>query len=191
MTKPRGADNTTRLLTNQLFMRNNIMADSDLTAETLRSLLRYDSTTGLFSWRDFGMNPNRRTKFVSDRSPRYSNITISGKVYRAHRLAWLYHYGVWPETFLDHINGRKSDNRITNLREASNAENQQNRKLNKNSKSGLTGVCYDKAAYNWKARINIGGTSKNLGKFPTKELAHEAYLAAKQQLHTFNPIQTR
>ncbi|MCK9994539.1 MAG: hypothetical protein Dbin4_03059 [Alphaproteobacteria bacterium] len=155
----------------------------------LKALLHYDPDTGAFTWR---VKPNRRIRVgdvAGDLRPNgYRRIRIDGKPYAAHRLAWLYVYDRWPANQLDHMNGVRDDNRWDNLREATNAENSQNRNINSNSTSGLMGVCWHKQRQKLRAEIQIAGRKKHLGLFTTPEDAHAAYLAAKADLHTFQPV---
>jgi hypothetical protein len=157
----------------------------NLTQDRLRELLLYDAETGIFT---------RRIKtgrvLVGDvagslHQKGYREIKVDYKHYFAHRLAWFYVHGVWPKDQIDHINGVKDDNRICNLREATNAENNQNqRKASRNSRSGLLGVC---TSNNRKPRamIRFNGKRLYIGTFDTPELAHAAYLVAKEKLHPF------
>lgn len=104
----------------------------------------------------------------------YLTIQAKGKTYKAHRLAWLYFYGVHPAGEIDHINGVKDDNRIKNLRDVPKAINQQNRRNVKG---------YSKDGNRWKAQIRANGIWKHLGCYETEGQAHAAYLIAKDQLH--------
>lgn len=161
--------------------------DSRLTCERLKELLDYDAETGVFTW---ASSPNRNDLVgktaggVTERG--YIKIRIDGIKHRAHRLAWLYVHGRWPEDRIDHINGDSTDNRIANLREARQFENGQNRKASKSSAAGLLGV--SKQAYGkWVAVICLRRKRYNLGSFNTPEEAHQAYVKAKGEIHTFNP----
>jgi len=92
-----------------------------LTQEKLKELLAYDSETGLFKW---CVRVGKRIHVGSiaghlDEISGYIRITVQGKIYQAHRLAWLYVHGYFPETDVGHINKVRHDNRIENLREAS------------------------------------------------------------------------
>jgi len=99
----------------------------------------------------------------------------------AHRIIWCLVYGDLPE-MLDHINGEKSDNRLENLREATNRLNQANRKLNKNNSTGYKGV-YKHPSKKYVANIRKGGKQCHLGCFESAEDAHRAYVAAANDLH--------
>jgi hypothetical protein len=162
-----------------------------LTQERLRELLNYDPETGLFTWR---IAPCGRVKIGAEagavNARGYVEVGVAKKVYKAHRLAWFYTYGVWPRAMLDHRNRTRSDNRFANLREATNAQNKQNSQLARaDNECGLIGVSARKNGH-FVARIQIpGGTRKHLGTFTTKELANEIYLLAKEMVHPFSVTQ--
>ena len=120
----------------------------------------------------------------------YVAIKINTKAYKAHRLAWLYVYGINPENQVDHVNGFKSDNRILNLRAATNSQNCENQKKAKsNNIVGLLGVSKAYGKRNgFISRIQVNGKQKNIGYFPTAEEAHEAYILAKRELHGHNTL---
>lgn len=107
---------------------------------------------------------------------------INGKEYLEHRLAWFYTLGVWPER-IDHVNGVKDDNRLSNLRECTIAENNQNRRRKKNNKSGHKGVSWHSYNKRWRSQITVQGKDTHLGYFLTKEEAADAYNDAALQHH--------
>ncbi len=159
------------------------MAKADLTAALLREILHYDPETGEFRWR---VKSAKRIK-VGDRTGRknvngYLEIGAFGRLYKAHRLAWLYVHGKWPDGVIDHMNGDNSDNRICNLRDVTLSVNMQNlRHARAGTKSGLLGVAAHKDK--WKALIKANGKQLVLGRFDTPEAAHAAYVEAKRRLH--------
>jgi hypothetical protein len=161
------------------------MAKVDLTAQRLRELLHYDPETGEFLWRTTGKGRRQDCRAGTIESPRgYVFINIDGRIWRSHRLAWLYVHGEWPKQQIDHINGNKTDNRIANLRDVSSGENTQNRSAPlSNNKSGFLGVTWKKTLGRWVANICHCGTPQYLGAFDTPEEASAAYLAAKRRLH--------
>lgn len=158
-----------------------------ITLEKLQELLSYDPETGIFTWLTQRRGGAKKgTEAGCKNFKGYIKINIYGKEYLAHRLAWLYVYGKLPESFLDHINEIRDDNRITNLRLATLQENYHNiSKPQKNNKSGILGVCRANCGKKWRADICLNGKIKYLGVFNTAEQAYEAYLKAKRELHTF------
>ena len=159
-----------------------------LTAERLIEIRSYNPETGIFSHRV----PNRNVK-VGDPagaidSDGYINMSVDGTYYRAHRLAWLYVHGCWPAEQIDHINGCRADNRIVNLREATNTENGQNRAVSKNNKAKRPGVTWNTTRSKWQAEICANKQRRYLGSFDCPDKASAAYAKAKSELHGFQPI---
>lgn len=108
----------------------------------------------------------------------YAVVKISGKVYKAHRVIWFLCNGYWPEGWIDHIDGNKSNNSLENLREVTFSQSNANRgKTSKPKASKYKGVTKNRH-YTWKATIQ----DKFLGCFPTEELAAEAYNKAAKEI---------
>ena len=154
--------------------------------EDLRKSLGYDSETGELRWKSTlgsrALVGNLAGCVNKTHDCQY--IQFQGKRYLAHRLAWLLTHGKWPDGVIDHLDGNPLNNRISNLRDVSNSVNGQNqRRTRSNTTSGFLGVTFNKRDSKFKAQIMLDGKSKYLGLFPTAELAHAAYLAAKRQLH--------
>ena len=99
-----------------------------LNQKRLKEVLTYDSETGIFVWRS-KKSRNKGKVAGHLRSDGYVAITVDSKLYRAHRLAWLYVHSYFPEHDIDHMNGVRDDNRLVNLREASRACNLQNKMI--------------------------------------------------------------
>ena len=159
------------------------MAKTDLTAERLRELLHYDPETGIFTWL-VHRPPIKAGAIAGGFVHSYLRIRISGRAYGSHRLAWLYMTGEWPEEDIDHINGVKHDNRIKNLRNVSRLMNTQNqRRAQSHNTSGLLGVSRVESRNKWVATIKFAGKKRHIGYFRTPQEAHDAYIAAKRQLH--------
>lgn len=157
-----------------------------LTQERLKELLDYDPETGVFVWKVCAAKNIKAGSVAGCKIlDGYIKIRINGNLYRAHRLAWLYIYGCWPTNQIDHINRVRDDNRLCNLREATNQENSWNTNKRKDNTSGYRGVCWDKRTKKWQANIAINGNKKHIGHFDTPETAHAAYLAAKEEHHKF------
>ncbi len=154
-----------------------------ITLEELKELLSFNPDTGEFTWLVNRGRSKKGTTAGSTSSKGYRTIKLKGNDYKAHRLAWLYHYGHWPEVSIDHINCSRSDNRISNLREATEAENRQNLSSPYYNSTGYPGV--SKNWDRWMAKITLNGVQKYLGTFDTPEEAHLAYLKAKEELHPF------
>ena len=155
--------------------RPGVEESTELTAARLRELLHYNPETGVFTRKT--ARPGVRAGSVAGSLNKVSGyvwITVCRNANLAHRLAWLYVHGVWPAGVLDHINRQRNDNRIANLRDCTMALNSLNvgsaRSTNKST--GILGVYAYRAKY--VAKIMIGGKTRHLGVFATKEEAAEA-----------------
>jgi hypothetical protein len=104
----------------------------------------------------------------------YKVTSVEGKLYKSHRLIWLWHFGYFPEHGLDHIDRNPSNNRIENLREVSRVCNSRNCKVGKNNKSGITGVCWYRETGKWLVQIKIPNKNIYLGLYETKLEAAKA-----------------
>ena len=154
-----------------------------LTQALLHSLFHYDPLTGLFTrlqapnWGVVGTVAGCTSKTTG-----YVQIKYKYKKYLAHRLAFLYMTGKFPEFEIDHKNGVRSDNCWMNLRESTRPENAHNIGGAKvTSKTGVLGIY--KSGGKFAARIGVNNARIYLGTFNTPELAHAAYLQAKNELH--------
>ena len=113
----------------------------------------------------------------------YIYIKINYKLYRAHRLAWLYETGSFPLEQIDHINGIRNDNRYQNLREATRSQNKCNTKMYANNASGFKGVGLYKPTGKYRASITVNNKLIYLGYFDNPELAYAAYCEAALKYH--------
>ena len=156
-----------------------------LTAEWLRELLSYSPDTGEFRWR-VSLGTARAGSVAGTRQNKgYWCIKISGRAYLAHRLVWLYVHGKWPDEQIDHRNGVRDDNRIANLREATDSQNKQNRhQARVGTKTGLLGTSWCERDKRFVATIWVGGKNTRIGGYHTAEEAHAAYLEAKRKFHS-------
>lgn len=107
----------------------------------------------------------------------YKRIGLFRKTYKVHRLVWLFENGEWPKYQIDHIDGNKLNNVITNLRDVKHRENVSNHQCHRNGK--LVGVTFCKKSGKYRARITINKKEMYIGRFKTKELAHKAYINKK------------
>ena len=170
----------------------------ELSVERLRDTLDHDPLTGLLTWK-----PRPPESFANLRLWRTWNTRFAGKPVKAqqnrgyllfqindevrhnlsvHRVIWALAHGRWPLNQIDHCNGDRSDNRIMNLREATSAENHQNRRLR------TQGASFDARKGRFCAQIFVNGKRTWLGYFASREGAQFAYLAGKARLHPFQPV---
>lgn len=164
-----------------------------ITQNELKSLLVYDPDTGVFQWcKTYSPHAieGSAAGFISREG--YHIVKLRSKQYKAPRLAWLYVTGHWPLQDVDHINRVRGDNRFTNLRLATRAENCQNQPLRKTNTSGATGVSYHKASRKWAAFINVAGQTQHLGLYVTLSAAVEARKKAELENYPYanNPVFT-
>ena len=142
-----------------------------LTQKRLHEVLDYDQKTGFFTWKVSLTNSvpagSRAHNVMPPRG--YIRIGVDGEIFLAHRLAWFYVHGEWPD-LLDHIDRNTSNNRLSNLRRATQSQNHQNQGLSKRNTSGVKGVSWDKARVKWKLHIAAGNKKKQI-RFDTKEQA--------------------
>lgn len=158
--------------------------------DILRSAVSYNPLTGLLVWKRCAIRPEW-WNFKFEGKPAFSVLKptgyLTGKIFGthllAHRAAWAISYGEWPAEYLDHINGDRSDNALSNLRSASAAENQWNKGAYRNNSSGFKGVYWHKPSQSWVARISCNNKIEWASGFKTGALAFEAYKEAAARLH--------
>lgn len=158
------------------------MAKPIITAERLREVVVYDPATGVFTW-VITRSSRARAGDIAGAMTQHGYLTVCidyGRYY-LHRLAWLWAYGAWPSKNIDHIDGDRTNNSLSNLRDVSQMINAQNTKHARNA-SGLMGV-YMASANCWVASLCVNRKKVHIGCFRTPELAHKAYLEAKRRLH--------
>jgi len=153
---------------------------TDLSCERLREQLTYDPATGGFfrlSPRGYGPVKNLPAKTG------HISISVLGRSYLAHRLAWLYMTGSWPEHVVDHKDGNASNNRFDNLRDVPQKWNLQNWGKPRGG-SPHVGVHWHALSQRWRSVIRVEeGKRKHLGMFDSAEEARDAYLVAKRIHH--------
>jgi len=152
----------------------------------LKKIIHYDPLSGIFTWKSIR---SRRIK-AGDRAANpkgggYCFIQFEGESYLAHRLAWLYVHGKFPDQ-IDHINHNPADNRIVNLRASSYRVNAKNRTLSISSSTGIYGVRFRQDKNRWVSTIGIDGTQWHLGQFDNFFDACCCRKAAERK-HNFHP----
>ena len=150
--------------------------NSNLTQADLLEMFEY--TDGNLVWKK-----HRTRKLVGKnvgyvQTNGYTRVNLSSGIYYLHRLIFLYHFGRWPVNQIDHIDGDPKNNRIENLREATNSQNNHNKTKPRRNTSGFKGVSYCKAAKKWETYITIDRKRKYLGLF---ECPKEAAKHVSQQ----------
>lgn len=155
-----------------------------LTQQEALAALCYSPDTGELNWlvQRGRVVPGQRAGAFDHRG--YLIVRIFGRIYKAHRVAWLMVHGSWPKGQIDHINGMKSDNRLCNLRDVSALINSQNqhKAQTRNRSSGLRGVTLDRFTGKWKAQLRFAGRNYQIGRFNSPEEAHHAYVTKKNAL---------
>jgi hypothetical protein len=157
----------------------------ELTQGRLKELLYYCPETGKWSRLKSVRGASIRKPIGSRLSSKgYLRIGVDGKVYYAHRLAFFYINGYWPET-IDHKNHNKTDNRLAEIREATHSQNQCNRRRQNNNKSGYVGVFFVRTCKSkpWKAYVDVENRRKYLGYFETAGEANLARICEMKILH--------
>lgn len=154
-----------------------------ITQEELKKILNYDPLTGIFTWMVSLSNRNKAGNEIDNRSCYgYVRIGIYGVRYFAHRLAWLYVHGYFPENEIDHKDMVRHHNWISNLREFTRGCNSRNCGNRNDNTSGVKGVSWKKRDKKWEVYIDINGKRKSLGIFPDFSEAVCHRLAAEQCL---------
>lgn len=147
----------------------------------LRAVLRYDRRSGVFTWiRPPKQHPRMLGKVAGCKATGYVMIKIDGVKYGAHRLAWLYVRGRMPSKRMDHRDGNPFNNAISNLRQATQAQNIANarRVAGKGLPKGVR-----RNSRKFAARITFKGRQITLGNFKTPEEASAAYARKAKDLY--------
>jgi HNH endonuclease len=172
---------------------------SEITPERLHQLLSLTGDHGRLVWKDrtpdlFKMSRREPSIMCSIWNVRYANKEaftcvgnngyLQGRVFNmlflAHRVVWALSYNAWPVQHIDHIDGNKTNNSISNLREVDDLENAKNQKRHIDNKSGVTGVCIDGRSGKWLAFISGSGRRKHIGLFINFDEAVEARKIAEK-----------
>lgn len=175
-------------------MTRSVNIQYEVTPRLLQEFLRYEPDTGKLFWRErarwwFKTERDWRSwtgrfageeAFAVENGDGYPRGSIFGKKILAHRAAFAIYHGRWPDDQLDHINGVKDDNRISNLREVTNVENSRNAPLRSTNTSGITGVSWHGPRRKWVAKLMIAGRTEYLGIYSSFDLAVAVRLRAER-----------
>lgn len=160
----------------------------------VRDILDYDPEVGTLTWlsrpvemcaslrqqRCWNTSFAGKAAFTTKEKQGYWRGTIFYRPYLAHRVAWAIYYGEWPKGEIDHIDGIRSNNRITNLRSVTRQENMRNSAIHRDNTSGVCGVRKHRPSGKWHAQIGVGGRDVSLGYFTNIEDAAAARKSAEQ-----------
>ena len=152
-----------------------------ITQSELKKLLHYNPETGVFTWLKRKQGARKSCIAGANHNCGYISIGINGKRYLSHRLAWLYMTGEWPKDQIDHINHIRNDNRIANLREATNQQNLKNTRISSRNTSGVNGVHWYKGRNKWQVYVKVNQKVKHLGYFTDKFEAICARMSANNK----------
>jgi len=152
--------------------------------ETVKKLFHYDAESGMLIWR-FGNGRNVKPwqEVKAKNGNGYYTAKIHGKSYLAHRLAWLYVHGSFPNKYIDHKNRIRNDNRLCNLRDVNTTDNAQNISLPSHNKSGYIGVSWIKSHNCWTVYVKVNKKNKWLGYYKNLDDAVAARKAGEKQYY--------
>ena len=185
---------------------NGVNGMASIPISTLKQVIRYDAESGKLFWLERPLSMFHKTKNKSAEhvwkwwNNRFANKEaftakgvencfagrIFGVCHYAHRVAWALHFEDWPPIDIDHEDGDRSNNRITNLRLASHQENMQNKKLYRTNISGTHGVSFNSRSQKWQAYITVNKKREHLGYFGEMEMAVNARRDAEQSCGLFH-----
>ncbi len=144
--------------------------------------LLHDPETGTLHWKQSKGRAKAGDLAGSKTKNGYITVRVEGILYYVHRVIWFLDKGYWPE-HIDHINGDRSDNRISNLRDVSQKQNNKNINMKSTNKSGFKGVSWSKAWNKWRATITHNRQVHCLGGFTCPKEAAIAYDDVAIKLH--------
>lgn len=151
--------------------------------QRLWELFTYSPGTGILAWKTRKGGRLAGTRAGNVERSGYRVVKLDDQIFKEHRIIWAYCTGEWPAVEIDHVDGDKTNNRVSNLRTVTRNGNAQNLRGGR-GKSPLLGAHWNTEAGRWRSKIVADGKQKFLGYFSTPEEAHEAYLRAKRELHS-------
>lgn len=162
----------------------------DFSENDIASLFDYNKETGELRWRarspvtlaDRQWNGRFAGKLAGTlRKDGYLRVKVGSRYLLVHRVVWVISYGEFPDKFIDHINGNRSDNRLSNLREANKSENCTNCRTNPNT--GYKGIRFDERYQTYQVRLTKNGKTIHLGQARTIEEAVRIYNENVEKVH--------
>lgn len=170
------------------------MSDKSFTQQELSDIFEYHPETGAFTWKPRSEKFFRSAGYAKSWNEKFAGRVVAGvtngkgyallefrrKRVLAHRAAWALVHGEYPSGSIDHIDGERLNNRLTNLRDVSHSVNMRNQKLNRNNKTGFSGIFWNGTSY--EAGIKFKKRKIHLGKFSTLEKAVDARKDAEKRL---------
>lgn len=150
----------------------------ELRYEEVARLFTYDRETGVLYWRIRNGNHTRRNYVagsIKGNNNGYRRVRIKGQNYQEHRVIMMLCFGHIPENAeIDHINHVRDDNRLVNLRFATQRENLKNQSVSSKNTTGVTGVHFSKTRKKYVAQIKVNRKIMHLGSYDTLEEAAAA-----------------
>lgn len=158
----------------------------EISFEEINSTVGYDPETGLLTWKkDMSSRHKKGTSAGCYRGDNeYSFVRIKGVVYYIHSIAWLLFYGVHPRKNIDHVNGKRGDNRIENLQEITRSGNVFKSKRSKNR--DLPRNVYRHPAGGFKVSFSVDGEVKDLGVYGSIEEATDVAITYRKKRNFLN-----
>jgi hypothetical protein len=157
--------------------------------ETVKKLFYYDADSGMLLWRNASsrnVKPWQEAKAPNGHG--YYSVKINNKSYLVHRVIWLYVYGNFPQSDIDHKNRIRNDNRLCNLRAVTRTDNCQNISLPSHNKSGHLGVSWFKSHNCWTVYVKVDKKNKWLGYYKNLDAAIAARKAGEAKYYNLPEV---
>ncbi|ECV1080054.1 hypothetical protein EBL29_21240 [Salmonella enterica subsp. enterica serovar Cerro] len=160
-----------------------VMQYKEIPIEEIKEFISYDELTGEMKWIKSGRGITKGSPVAKAKLRNgYMKVNFKMKSYLAHRVAYSFIHGPIPDGMeIDHINGIKDDNRISNLRLATRMQNSMNVAINHRNTSGVKGVAWDAGRSRWIASVSANGETFNIGRFKSIHAAERAVINARNK----------
>jgi hypothetical protein len=154
---------------------------NSITHEEAKHLFDYQEDGSLIWKNPFGFKTKKGDVAGHLRKNGYVAVSINKKMFLLHRIVFLWHHGHMPSV-IDHVDSNSTNNKIENLREATQSQNMMNRAVSTSCKSGYKGVYFVEALQKWRAYISVNRKNISIGYFLDKHEAAKAYNKAAFEL---------